>query len=191
MGTATNPVTPASRLDVVFDGTWVFVPKTDAAGTILGVDVYSPSCGHPHGATFNYNIDPNPWPAPGEFYMLDDHGHILFIQRAPGSGAGMNISAIDKNINQSVAARPMGSNWDLMISIPAGPDSWTSEDTVVPQATNPAGQIVPCFSGKDVPAGKVSSLQTLTFMGVTGVELCEFARLNFRPRFQIRGKAGH
>ena len=153
MGTASNPVAPSSRLDVVFDGTWVFVPKTDAAGTIVGVDVYSPACGHPHGATFNYHLNPNPWPAP-EFYMLDEHGHMLFIQRAPGSGAGMNISAIDKNINQSVAARPMGSNWDLMISIPAGPDSWASADTVVPQATDPAGQIVPCFSGRTSPPGR-------------------------------------
>lgn len=172
MGTVSNPASPASQLDVVFDGTWVIVPSTDAAGTILGVEVYSPSCGHPHGATFNYNINPNPWPAPAQFYMLDNHGHILFIQRAAGARTGMNISAINKTVNQCVAARPMGSNWDLMISIPAGPDSWASGDTVVPQATNPAGQTVPCFSGTDVPGGQVSSLQTLTFMGVTGVELC-------------------
>ncbi|HUN85094.1 MAG TPA: hypothetical protein VMU48_11985 [Terracidiphilus sp.] len=172
MGTASNPVTSASRLDVVFDGTWVFVPSIDAAGMILGIEVYSPSCGHPHGGTFNFNINPNPWPTPPQFYMLDNHGHILFIQRAVGSRAGMNISAIDKTINQCVAARPMGSNWDLMISIPAGPDSWASGDSVVPQATNPAGQTVPCFSGTDVPTGQVSSLQTLTFNGVTAVELC-------------------
>jgi hypothetical protein len=171
MGTASSSVTPSLRLDVAFDGTWVVVPSADAAGTIVGVDVYSPSCGHPHGANFNFNINPNPWPAPPAFYMLDNHGHILFIQRAAGSRAGMNISAIDKTVNQCVAARPMGSNWDLMISIPAGPDSWASSDTVTPQA-NVGGQTVPCFSGTDVPSGKVSSLQTLTFMGVTSVELC-------------------
>jgi len=66
----------------------------------------------------------------------------------------------------------MGTGWDLMISIQAGPDSWASGDTVTPQANNSSGQLVPCFSGKDVPVGQVSSLQTLSFTGVTGIELC-------------------
>ncbi len=173
MATASNSPASVSQLDVVFDGTWVVVPSMDAAGHIVGVDVYSPACGHPHGATFSNQLNPNPWPDPPAFYMLDDHSHVLFIERNSGSPAGMNISGIDQTINHCVTkARPIGSNWDLMISIPAGPDAWASADTVTPQTTDSSGRTVPCFSGKDIPTAKVSSLQTLSFKGVKSVELC-------------------
>lgn len=173
MATASNSPASVSQLDVVFDGTWVVVPSVDATGLIVGVDVYSPSCGHPHGATFSNQLNPNPWPQPPAFYMLDDHSHVLFIERTSGSSAGMNISGIDQTINHCVTqARPIGGNWDLMISIPAGPDVWASADTVTPQTTDSTGRTVPCFSGKDTPTGKVSSLQTLSFKGVKAVELC-------------------
>ncbi len=105
--------------------------------------------------------------------MLDDHSHTLNIQRASGLQAGMNSAGIDQTINHCVThSRPIGSNWDLMVSIPCGPDAWTSADTVAPETTDSSGRAVPCFSGKDIPAGKVSSLQTLSFKGVTGVQLC-------------------
>ena len=64
----------------------------------------------------------------------------------------------------------MSSNWDLMLSIHAGPDAWTSSDTILPQTTDPAGNTVPCLSGADAPAGKVSGLQTLSFKGVSAVD---------------------
>ncbi len=55
---AGNPAATVSQLDVVFDGTWVIVPGVDANGRIVGVDVYSPACGHPHGANFTNQINP-------------------------------------------------------------------------------------------------------------------------------------
>lgn len=172
MEPADNSAATGSQLDVVFDGTWVIVPSVDAAGRIGGVDVYSPACGHPHGATFTSQLNPNPWPATPAFYMLDDHSHMLVIHRTAGSHFGMSIAGLDKTINHCVAkGRPIGNNWDLMISITTGPDAWASADTVVPQATDSSGKTVQCFSGKDVPSGKVSSLQTLSFQGLTGVEL--------------------
>lgn len=163
----------ATQLDVVFDGTWVIVPSVDASNRILGVDVYSPACGHPQGVTFTSALNPNPWPAAAGFYMLDSHSHTISIQRSSGAQAGMPISGIDTSINHCLKkTRPLGSQWDLLICIPCGPDSWTSSDTVDPVTTDSHGNTVPCLSGKDVPAGKVSALQTLSFRGVTAVELC-------------------
>lgn len=173
MAAAGNPVATASQLDVVFDGTWVIAPSVDAAGNIAGVDVFSPSCGHPHGVNFTSQLNPTPWPLPPAFYMLDNHSHVLFIERKSGVQSGMKMAAIDQAINHCVSkARPIGGNWDLMISIVAGPDAWSSADTVTPETTDSTGKTVPCFSGKDIPSGKVSSLQTLSFLGVTSVELC-------------------
>jgi hypothetical protein len=68
--------------------------------------------------------------------------------------------------------RPLGGNWDVFISIDAGPDGWVSSGTQLPVATDPSGKTVPCFSGVDAPAGKVSTIQTLSFQGVTAVTLC-------------------
>ena len=66
----------------------------------------------------------------------------------------------------------MAGNWDLVISIPTGPDAWESSATIEPYASDPSGKRVPCFSGRDAPAAKVSALQTLTFNHVAEVELC-------------------
>jgi hypothetical protein len=173
MAAATSSRAAASQLDVVFDGTWVIAPSVDQNNKIVGVNVYSPACGHPHGAYFTNQLNPNPWPAQNVFYMLDNHSHLLAIHRASGSQAGMDISGIDQTINLCVTTgRPIGGNWDLMISITAGPDAWVSADTVVPQSTDSSGNTVQCFSGKDAPTGKVSSLQTLSFKNVATVQFC-------------------
>ncbi|MGB6687609.1 MAG: hypothetical protein WBE76_07180 [Terracidiphilus sp.] len=176
MAATSNPTPTASQLDVVFDGTWVFVPSTDAAGNITEVDVYSPDCGHPHGATFLNELGPfsvAAWPLPSALYMVEEHGHTLTIQRAATSQTGMKVSGIDATVNHCLTkGRPLGGNWDLMISFKAGPNAWISSDTVVPQTTDTYGNIVPCFSGKDMPAGKVSAMQTLSFLGVTAVDFC-------------------
>jgi hypothetical protein len=172
MGTTGSSKASASQLDLAFDGTWVIVPSVDGTGKIIGVSIYSPACGHPQGVTFSGGLNPNPWPDQTSFYELDNHSHTLNIQRSNGAKAGMAVSGIDQTVNHCVnSPRPIGSNWDLLVSINAGPDSWTSSDTVDPHTTDSAGKTVPCFSGKDVPAGKVSSLQTLSFVGVTGVQL--------------------
>src|SRR5208282_6569629 len=81
MAAATSSPAASSQLDVVFDGTWVLVPSVDSTGVVIGVDVYSPECGHPHGAYFANQINPNPWPLPAVFYMLDNHSHVVAIQR--------------------------------------------------------------------------------------------------------------
>ncbi len=176
-GSSAPPSQPlASQLDVVFDGAWVIVPSVDGSGAIVGVNVYSPACGHPHGAVFSAQLGPIPianWPAANAFYMLDSHSHSLTIQRGSGSPAGMKIGAIDRTVNHCVTPhRPLGGNWDLMISINAGPDAWVSAGTITPQVPDSAGAMAPCFSGIDSPTGKVSTLQTLSYRGVTAVELC-------------------
>jgi hypothetical protein len=171
MAAATS--TPAaSQLDVVFDGTWVIAPSIDANNKILGVNIYSPACGHPHGAYFTNQLDPNPWPQPPAFYMLDNHGYSVVIQRSTGQ-AGMDIAGIDQTINHCVTvSHAIGSNWDLMVSIDTGPDAWTSSDTVDPQSVDPSGKNVPCFGGNDAPKGKVSSLQILSFKNITNLQIC-------------------
>ena len=172
MAATTNPP-GRSQLNVVFDGTWVMVPAVDAARRIVGVDVYSPACGHPQGVLFTKGLDPSPSPGTAAFYMLDNHSHRLAIQRASGSRAGMAVSGIDTAVNHCLTtARPLGSNWDLLISIAAGPDAWTSGNGIAPTVTDSYGRNVPCFSGRDAPTGWVSSVQTLSFYGVAGVELC-------------------
>jgi hypothetical protein len=175
MGTPNSPApsaAPASQLDIVFDGTWVFAPEVDTTSKIVAVNVYSPACGHPHGAYFTNSLNPNPWPQPSAFYQLDDHGHVVLIEADPGS-PGMNISGIKTDINHCVKnGRPIGANWDLMISIKAGPDAWVSADTVAPQTTDSSGRTVPCFQGDDAPTGQVSSLQTLTFHNIKNVQVC-------------------
>jgi hypothetical protein len=173
MATTGSTAATSSQLDVVIDGTWVIVPSVDAKNNINGVEVYSPSCGHPHGAFFTNQLNPNPWPDAKAFYMLDNHSHYLAIQRSSGSTSGMPLSGINQNLNHCLPQkRPFGTSWDLMLSIAAGPDSWTSADTVSSQTTDPSGKPVPCFSGKDAPTGKVSSLQTLSYRGVTAVDFC-------------------
>lgn len=173
MTTASRSPAPATQLDVVFDGTWVIVPSVDASSRIIGVDVYSPACGHPQGVTFTSQLNPNPWPTPAAFYMLDNHSHTISIQRSSGTKVGMPISGIDTSINHCLKqTRPLGGQWDLLVSIPCGPDAWTSSDTVDPVTTDSHGNTVRCLSGKDAPAGKVSAMQTLSFRGVTAVELC-------------------
>jgi hypothetical protein len=168
-----NPAT-ASQLDVVFEGTWIFLLKADASQNIIGVDVYSPSCGHPHAALFLPQLGPftpQTFPPFSSFYMIDSHGLTLAIERPAG---GMPSSGIDRTINHSIAKpRPLGGNWDVVLSINAGPDLWVSSGTQLPVATDPSsGKTVPCFSGADAPAGKISTIQTLSFKGVTSVNLC-------------------
>lgn len=161
-----------SQLDVVFDGTWVIAPRVDGSGKIVGVDVYSPSCGHPQGVLFTSNLNPNPWPDSSSFYQLDNHSHTVCIERTTAALAGAPVSAISASANQCIAgSRPIGTNWDLLVSIAAGPDVWTSTGTITPQTTDSSGRTVPCFSGKDAPTASVSSTQTLSFRNVTGVQL--------------------
>jgi hypothetical protein len=169
MAAATS--SPASQLDVVFDGTWIYVPSVDASGNILGVDIYSPSCGHPHAALFLPQLGPfgpTNWPQPSTCYMLDSHGLNLDVRRsAPG---GMNVSGIKQSANHVVPKpRPLAGNWDLLVSIAASPDAWTSSGTQNPVTS---GTNLPCFSGADAPTADVSSVQTLTFYNVTAVTLC-------------------
>jgi hypothetical protein len=85
----------------------------------------------------------------------------------------MPATNINRNINHCIPKkRPMGGNWDLVVSITAGPGMWVSTGTQDPVVKDPSGKTVPCFSGTDAPAGKISSIQTLSFTGVTGVDLC-------------------
>jgi hypothetical protein len=161
-----------SQLDVVIDGTWVLIPGVDEKGNIIRVDIYSPGCGHPQGVYFTNQLNPDPWPNGRAFYMLDPHAYALTIQKGTRVTAGMPVSGIDTTINHCITVRrPLGSNWDLYLSIGAGPDKWTSGDTILPETTDIYGHVVPCFSGHDAPKGRISSLQTLTFTGVTDVAL--------------------
>jgi hypothetical protein len=172
MAAATSTPAAASQLDVVFDGTWLLVPTADASGKITGISIYSPACGHPLGVYFANQLNPNPWPVQSAFYQLDSHSYTLNIQRGTRPAAGMALSGIDTSINHCVAeARPIGSNWDLLASIAIGPDTWVSSDTITPQTTDSHGNVVPCFRGKDAPMGQVSSMQTLSFTGITAVSL--------------------
>jgi len=172
MTTTGSVAASVSQLDVVFDGTWVIAPRLDGNQNIAGVDIYSPECGHPLGVYFANELNPNPWPQPGAFYMLDPHSYTLNIQRGARAPAGIQITGIDQSANHCLQSkRPIANNWDLLLSINAGPDKWTSGDTIVPQTTDAHGNPVACFSGRDSPNGKVSSLQTLSFTGVTAINL--------------------
>ncbi|MGA7107553.1 MAG: hypothetical protein WBV28_15700 [Terracidiphilus sp.] len=172
MAAATSTPAAATQLDVVFDGTWLFVPSTDSTGKITNVDIYSPACGHPLGVYFTNQLNPNPWPVQSAFYQLDSHSYTLNIQRGTRPAAGMPLSGISTAVNHCVAQpRPIASNWDMLASISVGPDAWVSADTFAPQTTDSHGNAVSCFNGKDAPAGQVSSLQTLSFTGVTAVSL--------------------
>ena len=171
MATTSTPAA-TSQLDVVFDGTWLLVPAVDNSGKIVGVDIYSPACGHPLGVYFAPQLNPNPWPAQSAFYQLDSHSYALNIQLGSRGRAGMPISGVDTSINHCVTQlRPIASSWEMLASIAMGPDAWGSADTITPQTTDSHGNTVPCFSGKDAPLGKVSSMQTLTFTGVSAVSL--------------------
>jgi hypothetical protein len=173
MPAATSTPTAASQLDVVFEGTWIFVLKADASQNLTGVDVYSPDCGHPHAALFLPQLGPftpQNFPPLSSFYMVDNHGLHLAIERGPG---GMPASGITKGANHCIAKpRPLGGNWDLVISIGIGPDAWVSAGTQAPVYTDPTGKTYPCFTGADAPAANVSTIQTLSFKGVTSVNLC-------------------
>ena len=166
---ATSSPVANSQLDVVFDGTWMFFPSVDSSGNIVSVDVYSPACGHPHAALFLPQpgpFGPTNWPQLSSFYMVDNHGLNLFIQ---STGKGMPLSGIDQSINHYVPnRRPIGGNWDLIVSIHVGPNTWVSTGTQNPVTTDNK----PCFSGGDIPKAKISSIQTLSFQGVTAVAVC-------------------
>jgi hypothetical protein len=172
---ATTSTPSSSQFDVVFEGTWIFVPDVDSSGNIVGVDVYSPSCGHPHAALFLPQLGPfgpTNFPPLSNFYMLDDHGLTLAINRSSGK-AGMPASGIAQPANHCIPkSRPLGEGWDVLISINAGPDAWVSTGTQDPVTTDSSGKTVPCFSGVDSPAAKISTIQTLSFKGVSSAALC-------------------
>jgi hypothetical protein len=172
MAATTSSPAAVSQLDVIFDGTWLLVPSVDASRNIIGVDIYSPSCGHPLGVHFEPQLNPDPWPAQSAFYQLDSHSYSLNIQCGSRAAAGMPMSGINTAINHCVSQpRSIASNWDMLASIAIGPDAWISSDTVTPKTTDSFGNVVPCFRGKDAPIGQVSSMQTLSFSGVTSVSL--------------------
>jgi hypothetical protein len=172
MAAATSTPAAAAQLDVVFDGTWLLVPTADTSGKITSVSIYSPACGHPLGVYFANQLNPNPWPVQSAFYQLDSHSYTLTIQCGARGAAGMPVSGINTAVNHCVSQpRPISSNWDMLASIAIGPDAWVSGDTFAPQTTDAHGNVVPCFRGKDAPSGQVSSMQTLSFTGVTAVSL--------------------
>ncbi len=161
-----------AQLDVVFDGTWVMVPSIDTTSRIVGVDVYAPACGHPQGATFIGDIDPEPWPASASFYQLDPHGHTLHIEHANRNRTGMTLHGISRELNHVIAvSRPLRTNWDLLVSIDTAPDAWTSSGTITPFIEDEDGAMIPCFHGKDAPPGQISATQTLSFRGVSVAQL--------------------
>jgi hypothetical protein len=174
MAAATSTPAGASQLDVVFEGTWIFVLKADASQNLTGVDVYSPDCGHPHAALFLPQLGPfgpQNFPPLSSFYMVDNHGLNLAIKRS--SPGGMPASGVSPAANHCIARpRPLKGNWDLVISIDIGPDAWVSSGTQPPVYTDPSGKTFPCFTGVDAPAANVSTIQTLSFKGVTSVTLC-------------------
>lgn len=166
------PISSGTQLDVVFDGTWVMLPRIDENRAVIAVDVYSPACGHPLGVTFTTAFNPEPWPDSTMFFMLDSHGHTLTLQRSVREN-GISVDDISKPANHCIAGpRPLGSNWDLHVSIPFAPDAWVSDDTRAPMAYDSFGNYVSCLQGGDAPTGQISSRQTLTFSAVTGLELC-------------------
>jgi hypothetical protein len=171
--TSSAPAATA-QLDVVFDGTWIIVPTLDDSENIIGVEVYSPACGHPHAALFLPQLGPfgsTNWPQPSTFYMVDSHGLTLAIERS--QAGGMPAKGIDQTANHCISdKRPLGGNWDLVVSITAGPDAWVSSGTIDPVIKDPSGKTIPCFSGKDAPTAKVSSIQTLSFKNVGSVTFC-------------------
>ncbi|HLY42334.1 MAG TPA: hypothetical protein VKR52_14065 [Terracidiphilus sp.] len=172
MGTTTSPAPSASQLDIILDGTWIVAPRVDGAKNIVGIEIYSPSCGHSHGVLFSSVLNPSPKPDSSSYYMLDPHSYTLNVDRSSGKTAGMNASGIPTAVNHCVSiGRPIGSNWDLLVSVNAGPDSWTSTTTIVPDALDSSGKVVHCFVGKDAPAGSISSTQVLSFTGVRNVSL--------------------
>lgn len=174
MAAATNTPSP-SQFDVVFEGTWIFVPTVDSSGNIVGVDVYSPSCGHPHAALFLPQLGPftpQNFPPLSSFYMLDNHGLTLAVDRSSGK-AGMPATGINQPANHCIhKSRPLTGSWDVLVSINAGPDAWVSTGTQPPVTTDPSGNKVPCFSGVDAPAANISTIQTLSFKGVNSAALC-------------------
>src|ERR1700676_49601 len=84
--TSPLPTSKAGQLDIVFGGPLLFVP-TVVDGLITGVEVFSPSNGHPVGAVFVPGVlfsdaelnDPKceRWPEPENFSLLDPHSYSI------------------------------------------------------------------------------------------------------------------
>jgi len=181
----TSPST-AGQLDILFSGPLLLVPAV-SGGNITGVEVFSPSNGHPVGAVFIPGIlftdaelnDPQceRWPEPESFSLLDPHGYSIDLtQKAGKKSRPFPVSAIPDTNHKVKPGRRLSGDWEVSIAVNGRLSGWGSQRLF--HVTDDL------YIGADAPTSPtVAAMHRLTYTGVTGAE---FAGAASKPREYLR-----
>jgi hypothetical protein len=183
-----------TRIDILFSGPLLFVPET-ANGNITGLEVFAPQNGHHLGGVFLPGViftdaeldDPKceRWPVPESFSMLDPHSYsIELTQSFKKPLPPFRVSSIPNTSHKIKPGRRLSPDWDASVAVRGQLSGWSSHRL----ARVTAG----LFHGADAPkvGASVSSLNRLTYTGVTGAEFfgaADEARAYLRDNFAKGG----
>ena len=182
----TESASTAGRLDILFAGPLLFVPAV-SDGNITGVEVFSPSNGHPVGAVFVPGVlysdaelnDPKceRWPEPESFSLLDPHSYSIDLtQRSKKSQRPFPVSGIPETNHKVKPGRRLSGDWEVSITVRGNLSGWGSQRLF--KVTDDL------YIGADAPtSATVAAMHRLTYTGVTGAEFCGASS---KPREYLR-----
>lgn len=161
------------RLDFIFSGPLLFVPEIQDEN-IVGVEVYSPSNGHPVGAVFLPKVffsdqeldDPKSdnWPESGSFSLLDPHSYLLRLTQT-GKATSFSPSLIPDTNHKVKGGRKMSGYWEIAFKLTGQLSRWSTH-----RLSPVTGGM---YYGSDSPAGPtVASVQRLSYAHVTDGDFC-------------------
>jgi hypothetical protein len=169
----TGSTLDSTRLDIVFGGPLLFVPNVED-GNVNGVEVYSPSNGHPMGAVFLPGVwftdeelnDPEceRWPESTSFSLLDPHSYAIELtQQSKKPHRAFPATAIPETNHKVKPGRRLSGDWEVAISVNGQLSGWSSHRLVDVKEG--------LYGGSDAPTSAlVAGMHRLTYATVTGAE---------------------
>lgn len=181
----TDSASTAGRLDILFAGPLLFVP-TVSGGNITGVEVFSPSNGHPVGSVFVPGVlysdaelnDPKceRWPEPESFSLLDPHSYSIDLTQKGKKQRPFPVEGIPETNHKVKPGRRLTGDWEVAISVKGNLSGWGSQRLF--KVTDDL------YVGADAPTSTtVAAMHRLTYMDVT---LAEFCGASSMPREYLR-----
>lgn len=181
----TESTATAGRLDILFSGPLLFVPAV-SDGNITGVEVFSPSNGHPVGAVFVPGVlfsdaelnDPKceRWPEPESFSLLDPHSYSIDLTQKGKKQRPFPVTGIPETNHKVKAGRRLSGDWEVAVTVNGNLSGWGSQRLF--KVTDDL------YTGADAPTTPtVAAMHRLTYTGVTGAEFCGASSM---PREYLR-----
>jgi hypothetical protein len=187
-----DSVSRAGVIEIIFGGPLLLVPEIQQ-DKIVGVEVFSPSNGHPVGAVFLPGVwfsddelnDPEceRWPAAQSFSLLDPHGYSIELKQSSGKVPGTFPASKIPAVNHRVSpGRRLSGDWEVSLKIRGLLSAWSSQ-----RIFKVTGDL---YTGADAPTGgTAASMHRLTYPGVTAAEFCG-APANPRDYLRAHAAAG-